>query len=200
MTQFKRALGELDINLICAKTPQAKGRVERVNRTLQDRLVKELRLLGISTIEEANLFLQNSNYIEKHNAMFAVPPAQRGNVHRTLTQDQTKKIDRILSRNYERVIQKDLSFQYKGKTYQIISKEPRHDLARKKVIVWEDENKKVKAMTQQEELEIQSTREIEYQSKPITNEDLPGLWKERKKYTPSIYHPYKRKYKSKTRF
>ena len=57
LTQFKRALGELDINLICAKTPQAKGRVERVNRTLQDRLVKELRLLGISTIEEANIFL-----------------------------------------------------------------------------------------------------------------------------------------------
>jgi len=54
MTQFGRAMKELDIEIICANTPQAKGRVERANQTLQDRLVKELRLLGISSIEAAN--------------------------------------------------------------------------------------------------------------------------------------------------
>ncbi len=197
LTQFKRALRELDINLICAKTPQAKGRVERVNRTLQDRLVKELRLLGISTIEDANIFLQKSDYIIKHNAMFAVPPAQRGNVHRTLDKEQLSQLDRILSRNYERVIQKDLSFQYGGDIYQIISQESRHDLCRKKITIWEDVNKTVRAEIANEEIEVRSMREVEYLPKSISNEDLLKMWKIKKKYIPNIHHPYKTKYKNK---
>lgn len=195
LTQFKRALGELDINLICAKTPQAKGRVERVNRTLQDRLVKEFRLLGISNIEEANIFLQKSDYIIRHNAKFAIPPAQRGNVHRTMDKEQLSRLDRILSRNYERVIQKDLSFQYGGDIYQIISQEPRHDLCRKKVIVWEDDEKKIRAQIGDEELQIRCMKEIEYLAKTISDADLSRIWKTKKKYIPSNWHPYKRKYK-----
>jgi len=68
LTQFGRAMESLNIDIICANSSQAKGRVERVNRTLQDRLVKELRLQGISSFDEANDYLPE--YVERHNAKF----------------------------------------------------------------------------------------------------------------------------------
>lgn len=78
-TQFARACGRLSIKVICAKTPQAKGRVERANRTLQDRLVKELRLKNISTIESANTFLEE--YRIEHNRKFSRIPANHEDAH-----------------------------------------------------------------------------------------------------------------------
>jgi hypothetical protein len=74
MTQFGRALSELNIGILCANTSQAKGRVERAHETLQDRLVKELRLAGISTIDAANAFLPA--FIAHYNARFSKPPAR----------------------------------------------------------------------------------------------------------------------------
>jgi hypothetical protein len=81
LTQVGRALRELGIELICATTPQAKGRVERANRTLQTRLVRELRLRNISTISEANSYLEE--FREDYNHRFAEPPAQPEDAHRT---------------------------------------------------------------------------------------------------------------------
>ena len=78
-TQFARACGKLSIQIICAKTPQAKGRVERANRTLQDRLVKELRLRNISTMDEGNKYLEE--YRIDHNRRFSRPPANPENAH-----------------------------------------------------------------------------------------------------------------------
>jgi transposase len=78
-TQFQRALDELGIKLICANSPQAKGRVERVNRTLQDRLVKALRLAGIDSIEDANAWC--GQYMEKYNRQFACAPSSDLDAH-----------------------------------------------------------------------------------------------------------------------
>jgi len=83
MTQFGRALHELNIDIICANSPQAKSRVERAFGTLQDRLVKELRLAGIDTIEAANEWLPA--FMEDHNRRFAKPPKSDKDLHRTLT-------------------------------------------------------------------------------------------------------------------
>ena len=82
MTQFGRALAELNIEILCANSSQAKGRVERVNRTLQDRLVKELRLAGVTGIEAGNAFLPG--FVERFNARFALPPARPDDLHRPL--------------------------------------------------------------------------------------------------------------------
>jgi len=82
MTQFGRALAELNIEILCANSSQAKGRVERVNRTLQDRLVKELRLAGIKGLEAGNAFLPG--FMERFNARFAVSPARPDDLHRPL--------------------------------------------------------------------------------------------------------------------
>ena len=84
ITQFERALIEVNIELIHARSPQAKGRVERLFATLQDHLPKELRLAGVATIAAANHFLQESNYLQQHNQLFAVPPALTGDAHRSV--------------------------------------------------------------------------------------------------------------------
>jgi transposase len=82
MTQFGRALNELNIEILCANSSQAKGRVERANRTLQDRLVKELRLAGISDMTAANAFLPG--FVERYNAKFAKAPRRPDNLHRPM--------------------------------------------------------------------------------------------------------------------
>src|SRR5258706_14202799 len=82
MTQFGRALHALNIDIICANSSQAKGRVERANGTLQDRLVKEMRLSGIDTIAAGNAFLPA--FMEQYNARFAKAPFEDRDVHPTL--------------------------------------------------------------------------------------------------------------------
>lgn len=103
ITQFERAMKQIGVNPITAHSPEAKGRVERMFQTLQDRLVKELRLAGIATIEEANKFLKE--YILKFNAKFAVMPKRKNNLHKKLdkqTKEKLPQIPRARDRNRER--------------------------------------------------------------------------------------------------
>src|SRR4051794_38193550 len=93
MTQFGRALHQLNIDIICANSSQAKGRVERANQTLQDRLVKELRLAGISTMEAGNAFLPT--FMDEHNRRFAKAPRDERNLHRPLGPDDD--LDEVLA-------------------------------------------------------------------------------------------------------
>ena len=116
LTQFGRALAELGVELIYASSPQAKGRVERVNKTLQDRLIKWLRLKGISSIEEANNVL--GDYIIEHNAKFAKPAKEKANAHIAI-KDEPQKVKHILSVKTEKKLSKSLSFQHNKKIYQI---------------------------------------------------------------------------------
>jgi hypothetical protein len=109
ITQFTRAMGELGIEVILAHSPQAKGRVERGFRTHQDRLVKELRLAGISTKEAANKFLREV-YIPKHNRRYAVEPANPLDVHKPLLPSQD--LDAILSIHEDRQVYNDSIVRY----------------------------------------------------------------------------------------
>ena len=120
LTQFGRACQELSIETICANSPQAKGRVERVNQTLQDRLTKELRLREISTLEAANKFLPE--YITTFNQKFAVTPSSPTDVHRPLLPAQT--LDEIFTLQYERTLSKNLMFSYNTTQYQVITSHP----------------------------------------------------------------------------
>lgn len=104
-TQFHRALCNLGIELICAYSPQAKGRVERANKVLQDRLIKEMRLLEISSIEEANAYLPQ--FMQKHNKRFAVEAAEPQDAHRLLHHSREKLL-MILSEQTLRRISKNL--------------------------------------------------------------------------------------------
>jgi len=108
MTQFGRALYELNIDIICANTPQAKGRVERANQTLQDRLVKELRLRGISTIEAANAFAPE--FMADFNARFGNEPRNPKNMHRPLADHE--QLDGAMCHKEFRTVSQALTLRY----------------------------------------------------------------------------------------
>jgi hypothetical protein len=114
-SQFGRALGELAVELIPAHSPQAKGRVERLFKTVQDRLVKELRLAEVSTLEAANRFLER--YLPIYNRRFAVRPAQAADLHRP--RPAHRELDRMLCLKTIRCLRKDFTIAYQGGLYQI---------------------------------------------------------------------------------
>jgi len=112
MTQFGRALNELNIEILCANSSQAKGRVERANRTLQDRLVKELRLADISDMGAANAFLPG--FTERYNAKFAKTPRRSDNLHRPMNIEPDRLRDVFCLRD-ERYVGQQLAFSYERK-------------------------------------------------------------------------------------
>ena len=114
LTQFGRALSELNIEIMCANSSQAKGRVERVNRTLQDRLVKELRLAGVSGIEAGNVFL--ADYVGRFNARFAIEAYRAQDLHRPLEVSRERLRD-ILCHREMRHVGQQLTVAYDRKTF-----------------------------------------------------------------------------------
>ena len=112
MTQFGRALAELNIEILCANTSQAKGRVERANRTLQDRLVKELRLRNISDIASGNSFLKE--YKDRFNRQFTKPAAKPDNLHRTMNVEPDRLQDVLCLRD-QRHVGQQLTFKYNNR-------------------------------------------------------------------------------------
>jgi transposase len=113
ITQFSRALSELNIDIVCANTPQAKGRVERAHLTLQDRLVKELRLRAISTPQVANAYLPE--FLADYNERFACAPQSPYDAHRPLRDDED--LDLIFTWQEERKLSRNLTLQYKRVIY-----------------------------------------------------------------------------------
>lgn len=113
-TEFGRVVERLDIGLINALTPQAKGRVERANQTLQDRLIKEMRLCNINSIEAARAFLPG--FILQYNEKFGVPPRDETGAHRPWTKTEDE-LDEALARSDERVLTRALTFSYGGTKY-----------------------------------------------------------------------------------
>ena len=113
ITQFGRALSELNIDIVCAHTPQAKGRVERAHLTLQDRLVKELRLRGLSTPEAGNAYLPE--FRGDYNERFSREPASCHDAHRPVRDDED--LDRIFTWQEERKLSRNLTLHYKRVIY-----------------------------------------------------------------------------------
>lgn len=123
MTQFERAMKTLGIQLIFAHSPQAKGRIERLFDTLQDRLVKELRLANITTPEQGNIFLTEV-FIPNFNKKFAVPPTKEGTLHRSLSKGDTIRLHHIFSVHSIRTIHNDFTIQFKNIWYQLAEIQP----------------------------------------------------------------------------
>lgn len=122
ITQFQRAMRQVDVKTIVAHSPEAKGRVERMNGTLQDRLVKELRLAGVSTSEEANIFLEK--YIPKFNAKFAVVPNRRKDLHKKINQNLEEELPQIFSIQNTRVVNNDYTVRFEGQYFQLNQIQP----------------------------------------------------------------------------
>jgi hypothetical protein len=116
ITQFERAMGELGVEIIHARSPQAKGRVERCNRTMQDRLIKEMRLAGISNMQDANRFVQEG-FIANHNAKFAEEAAKPGNAHLSV---EDLNLSNIFCIKTKRVVMNDYTISYRRRAVQIL--------------------------------------------------------------------------------
>jgi len=115
-----RATKELGIIVRCAGSPQAKGRVERAFETLQDRLVKEMRLAGIKTREQANAFLRG--YLARYNKRFAVAPAEEVDMHRPLLKEH--RLDEIFSIRTPRVVANDYTVRCQNRVFQLLKGQP----------------------------------------------------------------------------
>lgn len=124
-TQFGRAMGELGVAQVFARSPQAKGRVERAAGTFQDRLVSELRMAAASSLEEANCVLQE--YLPLYNERFGVPAAQDGSAYRPLPPEL--KLEEILCFKYRRKVARDNTVKYNWRTLQLLPGDDRSSYA-----------------------------------------------------------------------
>ena len=182
VTQFQRALTVLDVELICASSPQAKGRVERANQTLQDRLIKEMRLLDIRDYEQANQYLPE--FILDYNRRFAVMPGSDVDFHRAL--DTTLDLDFLFSIHDFRKISKTLQIHYAGKIYQIVTKHPAWYYAKQEVLITCDSVSSISAwfdgnLLTLEEIEQRPKQGAVVSTKSAKAEPLP----------PSYDHPWR---------
>ena len=188
LTQFGRAMQELEIAIICANTPQAKGRVERVNLTLQDRLVKEMRLLGISSMEEGNAYLPE--FMEAFNRRFAVVPRSNIDAHHPLLLKDN--LDQVLTWQETRIISKNLSVQFKNVVYQIQTDRPTYALRKAKVIVCLKADRNVTILYKGKELAYTIFKKQAKQSEILSSKDLDRkVDKVRKQYKPAADHPWR---------
>ncbi len=180
LSQFERALKELGVEVIHANSPEAKGRVERLFETLQDRLVKEMRLRKVRTIKEANILL--GWYLPGFNKRFSVPALKKGDLHSKLPGNI--ELDKILCKRYEHVLRNDFTVTHNKKLYQILERTNakkvtvEERISGRMLVVCKDECLKYKEITQ----------------RPKKKEDKPryipvSVRKERAR--PPIDHPLK---------
>jgi transposase len=182
VTQFQRALSVLNIDLICANSPQAKGRVERANQTLQDRLVKEMRLLGISDYLQANAFLPQ--FIAEYNRRFAVSPASSLDFHQSL--DETLDLPFLFSIHDFRQISKTLQISYAGKTYQILTQHPAYYYANQEVLITCDASGSVSAWFGGKQLNLELLQERPGQTQITSSKSSQA-----KPLPPAYDHPWR---------
>lgn len=182
ITQFSRALSFLGVELICANSPQAKGRVERANQTFQDRLVKEMRLRKINDYQKANAYLPE--FIRFYNRKFAVLPRSTADDHLPL--DPTIDLDFTFSIHDSRIISKDLQIQYNNTIYQIITNRPPQHLAKREVLILMDQSGAISAYLNQQRLTLKVFCEQPKQAQIASSKSL-----DHRVFIPPVNHPWR---------
>ena len=185
-TQFKRAMKELGTSLISANTPQAKGRIERLFETLQDRLVKEMRLLNIDNIESANIFLKD-RFVPWFNSRFAVTSKSRLDCHRSLDPTSWSKLKSIFAKHYVRGINNDFTIQYRTKWYQLKQIQPLTVYKTDKVLIEERLDESIAIKYKDSYLNF-----FELPEKPLKVNRTPIVLTEHKSnWIPPVDHPWR---------
>ena len=176
LSEFGRALTELAVQIIHAHSPQAKGRIERLFKTLQDRLVKEMTIRGINTIAEANRFLDK--YLSDHNKRFAVKAKDPSDLHRAIPTGLN--LDKILCIRTTRTLRNDFTIAHNRRLYQI-----EHGVRAKKLTVEEMVNGNMFISHNDVRLPF---REIT--ARPEKQHEPTSMPRKRKGHTPSADHPW----------
>lgn len=161
VTQFGRAMKELDVRLILAKSPQAKGRVERANQTLQDRLVKELRLAGICGIPQANAWLDTSGFFAALSQRFGVQPRDSADAHRPVVMN----LDWVLCVKEKRSVSNDGCIHWAGRTLQLLASRA----GLRQVEIWQGGDGRIRIMDGGTELNHQPFTPAPPARRPIQN-------------------------------
>jgi transposase len=186
MTQFGRAMKDLDIQIICANSPQAKGRVERANQTLQDRLVKELRLRNLSSIEAGNAYLPE--FREDFNRRFAVPARSTHDAHRPLL--KTENLDLILTRQKTGLLSKNLTVQSNKVIYQIQSNRPDYALRNAQVTICENAKGVVTILYKNKPLAYTTYKKLPHQAETVDTKIINRIIQTPK--PPATDHPWRK--------
>ena len=186
LTQFGRAMQDLGIQIICANTPQAKGRVERANQTLQDRLPKEMRLLKINTREAGNAYLPE--FIADFNKRFADEPRSDVDAHRSLTAKDD--LARILTWQETRTISKNLTVQFEKIVYQIQTERPTYTMRNAIVTVCVDAKQNVTLIYKGKSLPYTIFHKQAKQSEIVIAKDLNAVI-ETVPFKPAADHPWR---------
>ncbi len=190
-TQFGRAMDELGIELICANSPQAKGRVERRNRDFQNRLVKAMRIAKICDIEAANAFLPP--FLSKFNHQFAKVPKDPHNAHRPLL--STQNLDRIFCLKYKRQLSKNLTLQYDNVIYQVLADRLEYTLRKAEVTVLETKAGVVSIDCRGKPLIVVPYHEMQTRTEEVSGKELMAKLTEKAakkgKYKPGRKHCWK---------
>lgn len=188
LTQFGRAMKSLDIEIICAHTPQAKGRVERAIQTLQDRLVREMRLRGISSWEAGNAYLPE--FMNDFNRRFAVQPRSSHDAHRLLLPQDD--LDQIFTWQESRTLSKNLTLQFRKVVYQIQTKRPTYALRKAQVTVCMNAKNEVSILYKDQKLNYTIFNKQAKQSEIVTSKDIDRkLDKLRQAHKPAPEHPWR---------
>lgn len=189
LTQFGRAMQELDIQIICANTPQAKGRVERVIQTLQDRLPKEMRLRKICSWTAGNAYLPE--FLADFNQRFAEEPRSDVNAHRPLSPKD--ELARILSWQETRCLSKNLTLQFYKTVYQIHSKRPSYTLRKAQVTVCVNANEEISILYNGKSLPFTIFNQQASQAEIVSAKHLDqALHKVRTSTIPAPDHPWRK--------
>lgn len=179
-SQFERCVADLGSHVIHAQSPQAKGRIERLFGTFQDRLIKEMRLAGIRTLEAANDFLER--YLLHYNARFAVQPAQPGDLHQPM--DSEERLHRLLCLKTTRVLRRDWTVAHEGQLYQV------HDQVRATQVVVEDRvDGTIRITHQGRALQFQAITARPVKEAPAS----PRVYIRRKPVKPLPDHPWQKR-------
>jgi hypothetical protein len=183
-TQFGRAMAQLGVELILANSPQAKGRVERMNGVLQDRLIKALRLAQINDLESANRFLEET-YLREFDGRFARVAASPLDVHRGVP----RHLDEVLSWEEERVVQRDWTVACDGQWYQLDRQHEALSLAGRKVVVRTLRDGRVQLAYRGGKLRW---RGLPGRPPPAARPPAPPSAHPRGSSTPAVNHPWRR--------
>lgn len=190
LTQFQRAMRELGVEPIVAHSPQAKGRIEKLFATLQDRLIKELRLRDISDIKTANQFLEE--FLPWFNQKYGLEPTSKANLHRKLTHQERKQLPAILSRHSARTVQNDFTIRFKNLWYQLSKEQPATIRPKDRVIIEErlDNQTYIRLRGKYLNYQILLTKPQKQTKQPwvIAAYQKP----KRKSYKPPADHPWRR--------
>jgi transposase len=189
-TQFKRAMKELGVNIIYAHSPEAKGRVERAFGTLQERLVWEMRIRGISSLEKANEYLPE--YLEQHNKRYSEPPRSSFNAHREI--DPKKPLKYILCKKEQRIVSKNLEVQFNNEIYQLnAEKDLEIKLKGAKINILTTLEGELAFEYEGISLSYTSYREVKYQKPKMELQMLVDRWSDGlgKSKKPPKHHPWK---------